>query len=844
MSGEATERRLPVTPAFRAFKLVVVATAVALFTLMVGRDPASLLDPELLIWVVLIGAVEMLPVPSTRGLELTLSMPLLVAVCLLYPPGMAGLIGFAGSFDPREFRGETSILQALFNRSLSGLSTAAGAVCAQLLTGGDGSWLRLLAGAAVGTVVLYGASLVLTMIGMRLWLGMAPGETMRRLLGASPIDQLTSYFGLGLSGVLAARAETGWGIWAIVLVVAAILGARQMYFRNRALADQLAEQNNLLTEQAERLGEQNALQSRQAAQLERLLAEVRDNEERFRALVQNASDVIIVMLPDSTVTYQTPSAERVFGYGPRELVGTRLIDVLHPDDRRRALAWLAETARTEGVMAPVEWRMRHPRGLWQHVEVIGSNLVDDRRVGGIVLTIRSIEERRALTEQLRHQAFHDALTGLANRSLFRDRVGHALSRRRSAESASVAVMLLDLDDFKLVNDSMGHQAGDRLLVTVAERLRACLRPMDTAARLGGDEFAVLLEDVRGVEGAIEVAERIIDLLRLPVLLGGNEVFVHASVGIATNGEGTGTEDLLRDADLAMYAAKAKGKGSYEVFRPSLHAATMERMQLTADLQQAIDRGQLVVHFQPIVDLVDGGVAGLEALLRWRHPERGLLPPDAFVPLAEDSGLIVPIGQWVLAEACKHANHWAAANADAPTWVSVNLSARQLAQPDLVDQVRRMLADQGLPPQLLVLELTESLLMQDTEATIAKLHDLKAVGVRLAIDDFGTGYSSLSYLRRFPVDILKVGKSFIDGLVGKPGEGALAEAIINLGHTLQLATVAEGVASAEQASKLRALACRYAQGFYFFEPLPPEEVERTLAEAPSAPWPSSAAAAGD
>jgi diguanylate cyclase (GGDEF)-like protein/PAS domain S-box-containing protein len=842
--SEDTEQRPPTPRNAVVYLMAVVAVTAAVLALMLGSDPSSLLEPELVIWVILIGAVELLPVSSTRNVELTLSMPLLVAVTLLYPPGVAGLVGFAGSFDPREFRRQVQLLHTLFNRAQSGLATVAAAWSAQAIADADSSWLRLLTATAVATVVLYVVSAILTLISLRLQLGMAPRETLRLLLGASPVDQLASYFGLGLAGALAAKATASWGIWAIALVMAAILGARQMYFRNRALADQLAEQNNLLTEQAKRLGEQNALQSRQAAQLERLLAEVRDNEERFRALVQNASDVIIVMLPDSTVTYQTPSAERVFGYGPRELVGSKLVDVLHPDDRRRALGWLGETAKAEGVTAPVEWRMRHPRGLWQHVEVIGSNLVDDRRVGGIVLTIRSIEERRALTEQLRHQAFHDALTGLANRSLFRDRVGHALNRRRSAGSASVAVMLLDLDDFKLVNDSMGHQAGDRLLVTVAERLRACLRPMDTAARLGGDEFAVLLEDVRGVEGAIEVAERIIDLLRLPVLLGGNEVFVHASVGIATNGEGTGTEDLLRDADLAMYAAKAKGKGSYEVFRPSLHAATMERMQLTADLQQAIDRGQLVVHFQPIVDLVDGGVAGLEALLRWRHPERGLLPPDAFVPLAEDSGLIVPIGQWVLAEACKHANHWAAANADAPTWVSVNLSARQLAQPDLVDQVRWMLAEQGLPPQLLVLELTESLLMQDTEATIAKLHDLKAVGVRLAIDDFGTGYSSLSYLRRFPVDILKVGKSFIDGLVGKPGEGALAEAIINLGHTLQLATVAEGVAGAEQASKLRALACRYAQGFYFFEPLPPEAVERTLADAPSAPWPSSAAAAGD
>jgi diguanylate cyclase (GGDEF)-like protein/PAS domain S-box-containing protein len=601
----------------------------------------------------------------------------------------------------------------------------------------------------------------------------------------------------------------------IAVLIAVLATGRVLLRRQRELGVRLAKQGRLLDDRT--------------ARLEAATAELRTTQARFRAMVQNASDAILVVEPDASVTFRTPAAERILGLAADEPAGTRLTELLHPDDRARALSFVAAAAGRRGVTEPVEWRMRHPRGLWQHVEVLGSNQLGEAGVEGIVLTVRSIEERRALTERLRHQAFHDALTGLANRSLFRDRVEHALSRRGAAEG-SVAVMFVDLDDFKLVNDSLGHQAGDRLLVTVAERLRACLRPMDTAARLGGDEFAVLLEEIHGVGGAIEVAERIIDLFRLPVLLAGNEVFVHGSIGIAVNLDQAGTEDMLRNADLAMYAAKSADKGGYEIFRPSLHQATVERLQLKADLQLAIDFDQLVLQFQPIVDLhpdSEGRPVGLEALLRWRHPERGLMAPESFIPLAEDSGLIVPIGQWVLAAACRQAKQWHETLPDDPRWVSVNVSARQLAQPDLVEQVLRVLDETGLDPGLLVVELTESLLMRDTDATIAKLTALRAAGVRLAIDDFGTGYSSLSYLSRFPVDILKVGKIFVDGLTGQTEDGALARVIVNLSHTMHLTTVAEGVTGSEQVAQLQALGCELAQGFYYFKPLDAAEVEALL-----------------
>jgi diguanylate cyclase (GGDEF)-like protein/PAS domain S-box-containing protein len=805
-----------------AFYLAVSVPATAFLLFWVVRSPGDFADPNLLGWVLLIAVIELVPVPATGGVELTLSFPLLIAVSMLYSPVVAGALSFLGAVDLDSLRRRRRPdLVMWFNHAQSGLAAVAGSVCYHAVAGGSPPTWRMLVAAGIASVPLYGTSVVLVLGGLSLWKGIPFLDAVRRMHGAAPLDQLAAQLGLGLFGVVVAGAFQRYGIWSVVLLLGAIVLARQLYFRNRALANQLAEQNSLLTEQA--------------GEMERLLAEVRDKEERFRALIQNASDVILVVGTDAVVGYQSPSAERGFGYGPDELVGVNLIErLLHPDDQRRALALLDDTLVHPGATAPAEWRIRHPRGLWQHVEVIGRNLVEDPRVGGIVLTIRSIEERRALIEQLRHQAFHDTLTGLANRSLFRDRVDHALSRRQ-AQPGSVAVMFLDLDDFKVVNDSLGHQAGDQLLVTVAERLRACLRPMDTAARLGGDEFAILLEDAGGTDGAIEVAERIIDLLRLPVLIGTEEVFVHGSLGIAASEDAITTGEMLRNADLAMYAAKAAGKGTYEVFRPTMHEATLERMQLNADLQVAIDLEQLVLHYQPIVDLqpapeTAGGdvTVGLEALVRWQHPERGLMAPDSFVSMAEDSGLIVPLGQWVLTRACQQAQAWREAFPAAPRWVSVNLSARQLAQPDLVDQVRRALADTGLDPALLMIELTESLLMQDTEGTIGKLRDLKEIGVRLAIDDFGTGYSSLSYLRRFPVDVLKVGKTFIDGLTGQTDDGALARAIVNLGHTLHLATVAEGVTNLGQVAQLRSLGCQFAQGFLFFEPLEAARATELLA----------------
>ncbi len=448
--------------------------------------------------------------------------------------------------------------------------------------------------------------------------------------------------------------------------------------------------------------------------------------------------------------------------------------------------------------------------------------------------MRDVSERKALEDELKHQAFHDSLSGLANRALFLDRLEHALARAARSQSL-LAVLFLDLDDFKLVNDSFGHAAGDDLLVAVAGRLTKSLRVGDTAARFGGDEFAVLLEEVSGFEEANQVAERIITALRVPLTVEDHQVQVHASIGIAVSPAGAeGPAELLQAADVAMYSAKSRGKGRYEVYQPALQQAVLERLERTADLQRAVDRQEFVVHYQPIVTL-DGNatINGVEALVRWRHPERGLLLPKEFIPLAEDTGLIIPLGRWVLLEACQQARQWQLNHKLSDAFhVSVNISARHFAHDGLVEDVSNALKAGGLDPGSLVLEITESVLVQDADSVIARMLELKLLGVSFAIDDFGTGYSSLSYLKRFPIDILKVDKSFVDDVGESEDSGALAEAIVQLGNTLNLQTVGEGIEQVRQVEGLRSLGCQFGQGFYFAKPLRAEQIDELLSRLPA------------
>ena len=450
----------------------------------------------------------------------------------------------------------------------------------------------------------------------------------------------------------------------------------------------------------------------------------------------------------------------------------------------------------------------------------------------VVGTVQDITERKALERQLQHQALHDPLTDLPNRLLFMDRLEHALARTERREQ-SIAVLFLDLDNFKLINDSFGHAVGDQLLLKVADRLDSSMRPQDTVARFGGDEFTVLLEDGAEEEDATLVAKRIIEELRAPFALLGHELFVTTSIGIAlstrTRGRPNLVHDLLRDADAAMYRAKATSKASYAVFEPSMKADAMEQLQLANDLRRAIEHDEFVLHYQPRVELASGKVVGMEALLRWKHPERGLVWPDDFVSLAEEMGLIIPIGRGVIAEVCQQARVWHEQYMyDPPLLMSVNISARQLQHPNFAEDITHLLQEFEVDPNAFELEITESVVMDDQDDISAKLDELKSLGVRLAIDDFGTGYSSLSYLKRLPVETLKIDKSFIRGLGRNPKDRLIASATISLAQTLGLAVVAEGVETARQATHLRKLGCDLAQGFYFAKPLTSHDASEFIA----------------
>ncbi len=547
-------------------------------------------------------------------------------------------------------------------------------------------------------------------------------------------------------------------------------------------------------------------------------------------MAEVAHDAFIALDEAGRIVEWNPEAEAVFGWARTEALGRPLVDVAVPVRYRQAYEEQLATllGGNETPLAPRRELVALRRSGDEfpvQVTVWGNGSDGSRRICGFV---RDLSERKRFEGQLASQALHDRLTGLPNRVLLRDRVEHALARA-GRRGASVALLIADVDRFKTINESLGHDGGDRLLVAVAQRLTELLRPGDTVARMGGDEFALLCEDIGGYHEAVGIAARVVGAFEKPFQVQGSDLSITASVGVAVGAlAGPAPELLLRDADVAMYRAKDGGRDRFEVFDETMLAAATERLSVENDLRRGITQGQLRLYYQPIVHIDTGAIAGFEALVRWQHPERGMLPPVEFITTAEETGLIVPLGRYVLEEACRQAATWADMHVTGGQLrVSVNVSAKQLAQPGWSDEVAQVLAESELAPRQLVLEITESVLMDDTDRTAVRLEELRRLGVRIAIDDFGAGYSSLGYLRRLPVDILKIDKSFIDGVAEGPHESALARAVVKLASTLRLEAVAEGISTRKQLLQLRRLRCPYGQGYYFSRPQPPAAIPGLL-----------------
>jgi diguanylate cyclase (GGDEF)-like protein/PAS domain S-box-containing protein len=607
--------------------------------------------------------------------------------------------------------------------------------------------------------------------------------------GAGTLTQGVAYAGLGLSFFVLVYFAAGDGSSPVTIMTVAIFVLAILV---------MARQSVILRDDATH-------RQRKAVDLV---------EARFASLIRNASDVIMIVDADGRIEYASPAVQRTFGLWQDDLVGRRLAEIWREADADRIAGFIAEVAGTQGIaIGPVEI----PVGTKTRrfiLECVGSNLLDDPAVKGLALNLRDVTERKALEDQLRQLAFHDPLTLLANRSLFRNRVEHALALARRTQER-LAVLMIDLDNFKNVNDSQGHDVGDRLLQTAAQRLVKCTRAADTVARLGGDEFAVLLEGVTTTEQAERIAASVTEAFRIPITIDGNEMLVTASVGVAFSGPGDDTENVLRNADIAMYNAKSAGKGRHVVFHAHMQEQLRERLRLEDDLNQAFAKNEFFLEFQPIVDLKTGELLGVEALVRWQHPVNGRMLPGEFIPMAEETGQIIALGRWVLEDACRQVGEWRRKLAAGEGLrVAVNISGRHLQQGDLIADVRHALEASGLEPGSLLIELTESTMMNNSEANLVKLRELKGLGVRLAIDDFGTGYSSLSYLHRFPIDILKIDRSFVSRLTESSEGPKLARAVVMLGETLGLETVAEGVEVEDQVSQLLQLGCVAAQGFLF------------------------------
>ena len=586
----------------------------------------------------------------------------------------------------------------------------------------------------------------------------------------------------------------------------------------------------------------------QHLQLHRIRRQLAERDQLFRLISENAADMIALVDSNGRRLYNSPAYQKVLGYSAQELQQTSGLEQIHPDDRPRVLE-AAEKARLTGRGQPVEYRIRHKDGSWRILESTASAIRNAKgETEKLVIVNRDITERKRAEQMLVHNAFHDGLTDLPNRALFLDRLQHVVNLAKRHPSYKFAVLFIDVDEFKLYNDSLGHTAGDQLLIQIGQRLTNSLRREDTVsrsaaqlqseaaeqddtlARLGGDEFTILLYDIRDASDAIRVAERITAKLAAPFTIKDQEIVISVSIGIAlSTTPHSGAEELLRDADIAMYRAKRAGKARCEVFDTAMHAGAVRRLRLETDLRKALERGEFLNHYQPIVALPAGNIVGFEALARWQAADR-LVPPGEFVAVANETGIILPMNRGLLLQACERLRCWREEFPHLPLYMSMNVSAREFENPDLARGIAATLQQTGVLPSSLQLEIMETIAMGDAEKAGAALAQLKALGVRLSIDDFGTGYSSLSRLQRFPVDTLKIDRSFISQMESDRESREMVRIIISLAHNFQLRVVAEGVETRPQADQLQQLGCDLAQGYLYARPLAADAVPQLLAQS--------------
>ena len=547
------------------------------------------------------------------------------------------------------------------------------------------------------------------------------------------------------------------------------------------------------------------------------------SEARFRVLTESSIDLISVVDEDGTMQYQSAALRHLLGYDPADTIGKNVFDLVHRDDLEHVRAAFRRIGETRQLTEPVEFRLRHRDGSWRTFESLGTNCMNNPHIHGIVWNSRDVTDRKVIQQRIQHLAYHDNLTGLPNRGLLQDRLARAIARAERS-GRKVAVLFIDLDNFKNINDTLGHDVGDELLRQVSRRLTDCVRLEDTIARQGGDEFIVLLDQLEDGRNASIVAQKVLNALRQPLTLGGTEQHVSGSVGIAVYPEdGRDAQTLMKNADTAMFHGKSLGKNTYQYFTAQMNIAVKRRMTLESALRRAVMQKDFVLSYQPQINLESGEIIAVEALVRWKTEDSGTVMPGDFIPLAEETGLINEIGEWVLREGCRQAKEWQDMGLSKSRLMAINLSARQFADKGFLDMVTRVLAETGLPAACLELEITESQVMRQTEGMIQLLNRLSEMGVHLAIDDFGTGYSSLSYLKRLPIQKLKIDQSFIRDITVDPNDTAIVVAIINMAKSLELEVIAEGVETAGQLALLRSKECRMGQGFYFSPPVGPQEI---------------------